>query len=262
MSEFISPLATVDPAANIAESVDIGPNCVVGPDVEIGPGTRLVANVVLRGRVTIGRYNMLHPGCVIGGEPQDISYREEPTSVTIGDHNIIREGVTINRGTAKDAGNTSLGNHCYLMACSHIAHDCQVGNQVIMANNASIAGHVHVGDYANFGGYSGVAQYRSIGAYTHIAAMSLVVKDVPDCLTVSGNPAGAAGLNLEGMRRQGFDKSVIKAVKDAYRAVYRSGHTTEEALAELKDLRAEFPLVDQFASSVESSKWGVVRPRG
>ena len=259
---MIDARAIVDSSARIGSDVSIGPWTIIGADVEIGDGTVVESHVVIKGPTRIGRNNHIYQFSTVGEDTPALAYQGEPTVLEIGDENTIREGVTIHRGMVQDDSKTAIGNGCLLMAYVHVGHDCIVGNHVIMANNASIAGHVHVGDYANFGGYSGVAQYRSIGAYTHIAAMSLVVKDVPDCLTVSGNPAGAAGLNLEGMRRQGFDKSVIKAVKDAYRAVYRSGHTTEEALAELKDLRAEFPLVDQFATSVESSKWGVVRPRG
>lgn len=229
MSEFISPLATVDPAATIADSVEIGPNCVIGPDVEIGPGTRLAANVVIRGRVKIGRYNMFHPGCVIGGEPQDLGYREEPTTVTIGDHNIIREGVTINRGTAKDVGNTSLGSHCYLMACAHIAHDCQVGDHVVMANGSMLGGHCKVHDYASLSGLVAAHHYVTIGSYAFVGGMSRVISDVPPYMLCEGQPARPRCPNVVALKRRNFDPEVVSALSDAHRLLYRRRVGLEQA---------------------------------
>ena len=147
------------------------------------------------------------------------------------------------------------------MAYVHVGHDCIVGNNVIMSNNASLAGHVEVGDYANFGGYAGVAQFRAIGAYTHMAAMSLILKDVPAYMTVSGNPAGAAGMNVEGMKRRGYEKATISALRQAHKVVYRSGLGVKEALTELAALRKEHAEVDLFATSIESSQWGIIRGR-
>ena len=148
------------------------------------------------------------------------------------------------------------------MAYVHVGHDCVVGDHVIMANNASLAGHVTVGDYANFGGYSGIPQFRAVGAYTHIAAMSLVVKDIPAYMTVSGNPAYAAGLNLEGMKRRGISPEAIRAVKEAYKTVYRQGLRVQDALDKIADLRRDFSEVELYAASIENSQWGITRGRG
>ena len=159
-------------------------------------------------------------------------------------------------------GKTVIGSHCLLMAYVHVGHDCVVGDHVIMANNASLAGHVTVGDYANFGGYSGIPQFRSVGAYTHIAAMSLILKDTPAYVTVTGNPGYVAGLNLEGMKRRGYDKATMKALRDAYKLVYRKGLLLEEALQQMASIRSDFDEVELFAQSLESSEYGIVRGRG
>ena len=181
----------------------------------------------------------------------------------IGENTIIREGVTIHRGMAEGGtGRTKIGKNCLLMAYVHVGHDCVVGDHVVMANNASLAGHVVVGDHANFGGYCGIPQFRSIGTGTHIGGMSLVLKDVPAYMTVSGNPAVAVGLNIEGMKRRGFAKETRLALREAHRIVYRRGLVVAEALSALQELRVEHPEVELFAQSVESSEWGIIRGRG
>jgi UDP-N-acetylglucosamine acyltransferase len=198
----------------------------------------------------------------VGEDTPAFAFAGEETHLTIGENTVIREGVTIHRGMTKGGiSRTEVGKNCLLMAYVHIGHDCIVGDHVVMANNASLAGHVVVGDYANFGGYSGIPQFRQIGAYTHIAAMSLVLKDVPAYMTVSGNPAVAVGLNTEGMKRRGYSKETSSALRQAHRIVYRNGLTVKEALAELAPIRAEFAEVDLFAQSVESSQWGIIRGR-
>lgn len=222
MSGFISPSASVHPSAQIADSVEVGPNCHVGPNVKIEGGTRLLANVVVRGHVTIGRYNTLHPGSVIGGEPQDISYREEPTTVAIGDHNIIREGVTINRGTAKDIARTTLGNHCYLMACSHIAHDCVVGDHVIIANGSMLGGHCHVHDYASISGSVAAHHFVTIGSYAFVGGMSRVLQDVPPFMLSEGQPAKPRCVNMVALKRNDFPSDVMRALSDTHRLIYRA----------------------------------------
>jgi UDP-N-acetylglucosamine acyltransferase len=161
----------------------------------------------------------------------------------------------------QDQGETIIGDRCLLMAYVHVGHDCVLGNDVIMANNAAVSGHCKVGDFANFGGYAGVPQYRNVGAYSHIAGMSLVLKDVPAYLTVMGNPAAAIGLNVEGMRRRGYGKELIQALKDAHRTVYRSGLTVKEACAALKAPAEAHPEVATFLASIQDSRWGIVRPR-
>ena len=161
----------------------------------------------------------------------------------------------------QDEGQTIIGDRCLLMAYVHVGHDCVLGNDVIMANNAAVSGHCKVGDFANFGGYAGVPQYRNVGAYSHIAGMSLVLKDVPAYMTVMGNPASAIGLNVEGMRRRGYSKALIQALKDAHRTVYRSGLTVKEACAALEAPAATYPEVAIFLASIQDSRWGIVRPR-
>ncbi len=174
-------------------------------------------------------------------------YTGEPTTLTIGDDNVIREGVTIHRGTVQGQGRTVIGNHNLLMAYVHIGHDCTLGDYVIMANNASVSGHVSVGDHANFGGYAGIPQYRSIGAHSHIGGMSLVLKDVPAFVTVSGNPAGAVGLNIEGMRRRGIADDVVAALRECYRVVYGAGLTVKEALVRIEPSAQRHAEVRLFA---------------
>ena len=258
---MIDPRAIVDPSARIGADVEIGPWTIVGADVEIGDGCSIASHVVLKGPTTIGRNNRIFQFSTVGEDTPALAYRGEATRLDIGDDNVIREGVTIHRGTVQDDGRTVIGDHNLLMAYVHIGHDCVVGDHVIMANNASISGHVRVGDWANFGGYSGVPQYRSIGAHTHIAGMSLVLKDVPAFLTVGGNPAGAVGLNAEGMRRRGFSTETMDALREAYDVVYRRRLTVKEALESIGSLAAKHPEVATFVQSIESSRWGIIRGR-
>ena len=259
---MIDPRAIIDPSARIGANVTIGPWTLVGPDVEIGDDCVIASHVVLKGPTRLGCRNRIYQFASIGEDTSDLSYRGEPTTLEVGDDNVFREGVNIHRGTVKDQGRTVIGSHCLLMPYVHVAHDCVIGDHVILANYAAVSGHVRVGDHANFGGYAGVAQFRSVGAHTHLAAMSLVIKDVPDFVTVMGNPAAVVGPNVEGMRRRGLSDDVIKQVRTAYKIVYRSGLTVQEACAELEDLAARVPEVAGFLKGVRDSKWGIVRPRG
>ncbi|MEQ9451846.1 MAG: acyl-ACP--UDP-N-acetylglucosamine O-acyltransferase [Pseudomonadales bacterium] len=260
---MIDGRAIVDPEATLGENVSIGPWSIVGAGVVLGDNVQIASHCVVKGPANIGAGVRIFQFATVGEDTPALAYAGEATTLEIGANTIIREGVTIHRGMAEGGiGRTEIGENCLLMAYVHVGHDCLVGNNVIMANNASLAGHVTVGDYANFGGYSGIPQFRAVGAYTHIAAMSLVVKDVPAYLTVSGNPAFAAGLNLEGMKRRGVSADAIKAVKSAYKIVYRQGLLVADALAQLAPLRAEFDEVERFAQSVESSQWGIIRGRG
>ncbi len=256
MSELISPQASVHPSAKIADSAEIGPNCYVGPHVEIAGGTRLLANVVVRGHVKIGRYNVIHPGAVIGGEPQDISYREEPTTVQIGDHNILREGVTINRGTAKDIGTTTLGDHCYLMACSHVAHDCQVGNRVIIANGSMLGGHCRVHDFASISGSVAAHHYVTIGSYAFIGGMSRVLQDVPPFMLCEGQPARPRCVNMVALKRNDFPADVMRALSDAHRLIYRARVGLDHAREILRSESKLLPQVTQLLDFVEQQQQG------
>lgn len=256
MTELISPQAAVHPSAKIADSVEIGPHCVIGPDVEIEAGTRLIANVVVRGHVRIGRYNLIHPGTVIGGEPQDISYRNEPTSVTIGDHNIIRECVTINRGTVKDNSNTAIGDHCYFMACSHVAHDCQVGDHVIMANGTMLGGHCRVHDFASLSGAVAVHHFVTIGSYAFVGGMSRVLQDVPPYMLNEGQPARPRCVNIVALKRNEFPKDVIKALTEAHRLLFRARVGLDHAREILRSEGKLVPQVNQVLDFVQQQQEG------
>lgn len=258
---MIDERAVVSPKAEVHADAYIGPYAIIGDDVVIGRGTRVEAHAVVKGPTTIGEDNRIFQFASIGEDTSDLSYRGEPTTLEIGDGNVFREGVTVHRGTVKDQGRTVIGNHCLLMPYVHVAHDCVLGDHVILANYAAVSGHVRVGDYANFGGYAGVAQYRTVGAHTHLAAMSLVIKDVPDFVTVAGNPAAAAGPNVEGLKRRGFSAETIRHIRHAYRVMFRSGLTAEEACRQLDPLAAEVPEVASFVAGVRASRWGIVRPR-
>ncbi len=259
---MIDGRAIIDPSAVLGENVSVGPWSIIGADVELGDNVEVASHVVVKGPTKIGAGVKIFQFSTVGEDTPAFAFAGEETHLTIGENTVIREGVTIHRGMTKGGiSRTEVGKNCLLMAYVHIGHDCIVGNHVVMANNASLAGHVVVGDYANFGGYSGIPQFRHIGAYTHIAAMSLVLKDVPAYMTVSGNPAVAVGLNTEGMKRRGYAKETTAALRQAHRIVYRNGLTVKEALAELAPMRAEFAEVDLFAQSVESSEWGIIRGR-
>jgi len=257
----IDPRAIIDPRAEVAEGVSIGPWTTIGPGVVVGSGCRIASHVVLKGPTTLGLNNTIYQFSTIGEDTPALAYKGETTRLEIGDNNIIREGVTIHRGTAQDQSCTRIGSHNLLMAYVHVGHDCELGDHIIMANNASVSVHVRVGDYANFGGYAGIPQYRSIGAFSHIAGMSLVLKDVPAYVTVGGHPAFAVGLNLEGMRRRNMNSQVVAALKEAYSFVYRRGHTVTEALTSMAELSRSYPEVAHFAATIRDSKIGIVRPR-
>lgn len=228
MSVLIADTACVDPNAELADDVEIGPYCVVGPDVKIGAGSRLLAHVCVIGVTTIGTGNVLSPFCVIGGDPQDISYRGTPTRVEIGDNNIIREGVTINRGTEKEDGLTKIGSNCYFMANAHVAHDCKIGDRVSIANNTMLGGHVHVQSHAILSGSVGVHQFVSIGAYSFSGGMSRITHDVPPYMLIDGNPFKVRCINVVGLKRNGLEHA-IDPLHEAHRLIYRAKTTPDQA---------------------------------
>ena len=257
----IDPRAIVDPSAKIGDNVQIGPWSIVGADVEVGDDCVIASHVVLKGPTKLGRRNRIYQFSTIGEDTPALAYGGEATTLLVGDDNVFREGVTIHRGMVQDQGQTVIGSRCLLMAYVHVGHDCVLGDDVIMANNSAVSGHCNVGDHANFGGYAGVPQYRNIGAHAHVSGMSLVLKDVPAYMTVMGNPANAIGLNVEGMRRRGYGEETMRALKEAHRIVYRSGHTIEAACDALGALAEEHPEVALFKASIQDSQWGIVRPR-
>ena len=256
---MIHPTALIDPAAELAEDVRVGPYSVIEANVTIGAGTDIGPHVVIKGTTRIGSQNRIFQFASIGEEPQDKKYAGEPTSLEIGDRNTIREFVTINRGTAQDDGVTRLGDDNWIMAYVHIAHDCRIGNETIFANNASLAGHVSVGDYAILGGFTLVHQFCSIGAYSLTAFGSGISKDVPPFVTVGGTPARAHGLNMEGLRRRGFPEESRKALRRAYRTLYRESLSLQDALAALREQAASSAEVGKLVKFLEQQSRGIVR---
>lgn len=256
---MIHELALIEPGAQIGNNVTIGPWTYVGKDVVIGDDCEISSHVVINGPTKMGKGNRIFQFASIGEECQDLKYAGEPTELIIGDNNTFRECCTVHRGTIQDNSLTKIGSNNLFMAYTHVAHDCMVGNHCILANNASIAGHVHVGDYAILGGMSGVHQFCQIGAHSFIAANSLVLKDVPPYVMASGHGAKPFGLNSEGLKRRGFEKSAILAIKRAYKAVYRNALTIEDAVAELRVMAKDTPEITMFADFIESSSRGIIR---
>ena len=256
---MIDPRAVVDPRAQIAPDAQIGPFCVIGPDVEIGPRTVVSSHVVIRGPTRIGADNRIFQFASVGEDSADQKYRGEPTRLVIGDRNVIREGVTIHRGTVQDRAETSIGDDNLLMAYAHVGHDSVIGNHAILVNNAAIAGHVVVGDWAILGGYALVHQRVHIGAHSFAAMGSAIGKDVPAFVIVSGSPARAKGINQEGLRRRGFDQHAIAALRLAYRIVYRQKFKVDEALRALGELAAEHEAVRVFADAIAVATRGIAR---
>ncbi|MCG6971081.1 MAG: acyl-ACP--UDP-N-acetylglucosamine O-acyltransferase [Gammaproteobacteria bacterium] len=256
---MIHPQAIVDPKANIAPGVSIGAFSIIGADVIIEEGTWVGPHVVINGPTTIGKNNKIYQFASIGEAPQDKKYAGEPTRLEIGDNNIIRESVTISRGTAQDSGVTRLGNDNLIMAYAHIAHDCQVGNSTVFANSTSLAGHVHVADYVIFGGFTLVHQFCKIGAYCFTAMGSAISKDVPPYLRVAGHMAKPYGLNSEGLKRRGFSPDAIAQLRDAYKILYRSSLTLEQATQRLSEKAEASKEIKYFLDFIKASGRGIIR---
>jgi len=253
----IHSTAIIDPSAIIGKDVQIGPYSVIGPRVEIGADTWVGPHVVINGPTKIGRDNRIFQFSSIGEITQDLKYKGEETFLEIGDHNIIREFCTVNRGSVQDKSITRIGNHNLLMAYVHIAHDCIIGNHVVFSNNASLAGHVVIEDHVVLGGFSGVFQFCRVGAHSFISTNSVVIKDVPPYVKVSGYYAKPFGLNTVGLQRRGFTAEAVTELKRAYRIIYRNGLTVANALNELKALIS--PEVQQLIQFIENSSAGIVR---
>jgi len=256
---LIDPRAIIDPNARLADNVEVGPWSIIGPDVEIGEGTVIGPHVIVKGPTVIGRHNRIYQFSSVGEDTPDLKYKGEPTRLVIGDHNVIREGVTLHRGTVQDRSETTIGSHNLLMAYVHVGHDSVIGDHCILVNNTALAGHVHVGDWAILSGFTLVHQHCRIGAHSFSGMGTAIGKDVPAFVTVFGNPAEARSMNFEGMKRRGFSEDAMQALRRAYKAVYRKGLTVEEALGELADEAARFPEVALFCDSVRSSTRGITR---
>jgi UDP-N-acetylglucosamine acyltransferase len=253
------PSAIISPKAILDEKVEVGPFSVIGEGVEIGSGTRVESHVIINGPTEIGKNNHIFQFSSIGDGSPDKKYKGEPTKLLIGNNNVIREGVTIHRGTIQESGITEIGNNILLLAYSHVAHDCVIEDDVVLTNQAALAGAVRVGRGAILGGYAIVHQYCSLGAYSFCAMGSAVNKDIPAFVKVRGNPATPFGINTLGLKRIGFSAEKIDALRSAYRTTYRSKLTIEEALKQLEPLMSKFEEVKIFVNSVKNSNRGIAR---
>lgn len=256
---MIHPSAIVHPGARIGAGVSVGAYSIVGEHVQLDDGTWIGPHVVIGGHTRIGRENRIFQFASIGEIPQDKKYRGEPTRLEIGDRNTIREFCTLNCGTAQDAGVTRIGDDNWIMAYVHIAHDCQVGNSTIFANNAQLAGHVKVGDFAILGGFTGVHQFVRIGAHTMTGVGTVVLQDLPPYVTAAGNTAKPFGINAEGLKRRGFSAESIAGIKRAYRTLYRSGLGLDEAREQIAQARAQAPELGLLVEFLSVPGRGIVR---
>ena len=256
----VHPTAIIDPQARVPASCTVGPYCVIGPDVELGENCHLVSHVTLEGPTRIGFDNGFFPFCSIGMAPQDLSYRGEPTRLEIGDHNQIREFVTINRGTAKGHGVTRIGSHTLIMAYSHVAHDCIIGDHVILANAATLGGHVTVEDWATVGALCPVHHFVRVGAYAFIGGGTTITRDVlPFSKTAAERGTHAYGINAVGLERRGFSKERIRKIHHAYKLLLASKLNTSQALEKLKSESSRGEDVDMLIRFIESSERGVIK---
>ena len=261
----IHPSALVDPSAELDDSVSVGPFTTIGPHVKVASGTRIGSHCVIEGRTTIGRDNQIFQFNSLGAIPQDKKYAGEPCELIIGDRNVIREFCTFNIGTAGDLGVTTIGNDNWIMAYVHLAHDCQIGNHTIFANNTQLAGHVHVGDWVILGGFTVVHQFCKLGAHSFTAMNSLLFADLPPYVMCQGQPALARSMNFEGLKRRGFSQEQIQTVKSIYKILYRDGLTLEKSIQAIDSLGTTQPqgkevsaLMLDFLRSVSPQR-GIVR---
>lgn len=255
----IHPTAIIDPAAKLADDVVVGPYTIIGGDVEIGERCVIEPHVIIKGPTTIGDDNHIYQFSSIGEATPDLKYKGEPTRLAIGNHNIIREGVTLHRGTIQDRSETAIGDHNLIMAYAHVGHDSVIGNHCILVNNAALAGHVHIGDWAILGGFTLVHQYCHIGAHCFTGMGSAIGKDVPAYMMVTGSPAEVKTVNAEGLSRRGFSKASIRTLQKAYKIIYRKGLTLKEAISELDVLASDCEELQTLIDSLKSSKRGIVR---
>ncbi|MBK1648874.1 acyl-ACP--UDP-N-acetylglucosamine O-acyltransferase [Rhabdochromatium marinum] len=256
---MIHPSAVIDADADLHPQVEVGPFAVIGAGVRIGRGCRIGSHAVIKGPTRMGEDNQVFQFAVVGEAPQDMKFAGEPTELVIGERNVIREFATLHRGTVQDQGVTRIGNDNLLMAYTHVAHDCRIGDHVIMANAASLGGHIQIDDWAILGGFTIVHQFCRIGAHCFTSLGSVVTKDIPPFVTVSGHPARARGVNVEGLRRRQFDTERIRHIRQGYRLLYRSGLLIDEAIARLRELGTEAPDVALMAEFVASRARSLLR---
>lgn len=255
---MIHPTAIVDPTAQLASDVEVGPFSVIGPDVEIDAGSVIGPHVVIKGPTRIGKRNRIFQFASVGEDCQDKKYAGESTRLEIGDDNVIRESVTLHRGTIQDRGVTTIGSRNLFMAYSHVGHDCVIGDDCILANQATLAGHVKLGNFAILGGLSAIHQFCHMGEHAMVGGCSAITKDVPAFIMVSGNPASPHGLNSIGLKRRGFSDEGVRALGEAYRLVYRKGLTLEQAVSEIES-RFSLDETQRFLDSIKVSQRGIIR---
>lgn len=256
---LIHPTAIIDSSSVLAEDVSVGPYSIIGPHVEIGAGSKIESHVVIKGPTTIGKNNHIYQFSSIGESTPDLKYKGELTRLVMGDNNVIREGVTIHRGTIQDRSETTIGDDNLIMAYAHVGHDSVVGNHCVIVNNAALAGHVHVGDWAILGGYTLVHQYCHIGPHSFTGMGSAIGKDVPAYMMVSGSPAEVKTINSEGLSRRGFTKAEIRLLQKAFKVIYRQNKMVAEALVELELLSKESKTILPLIESLKNSTRGIVR---
>ena len=256
---LIDPRAIIDPTAELGEGVRVGPWSVIGPNVSLGDGTVVESHVVIKGPTAIGKNNRIFQFASVGEDTPDLKYNGEPTTLVVGDNNVIREGATIHRGTVTGRNETRIGNSNLIMAYAHIGHDSVVGNHCILVNNAALAGHVHIDDWAILGGFTLVHQFCYIGSHCFTGMGSVIGKDVPAYVMVNGSPAAAKSINKEGLRRRDFSKEQISAINTGYKIIYRRGLTTDEALTELHNLALKHDCINPLIHSLKSASRGIVR---
>ncbi|MEQ1583987.1 MAG: acyl-ACP--UDP-N-acetylglucosamine O-acyltransferase [Candidatus Nitrotoga sp.] len=253
------PTAIIHPNAKLADNVEVGAYSIIGEYVEIGENTHVGSHVVIGGHTCIGQHNRIFQFCSLGEIPQDKKYAGEPTRLEIGDNNTIREFCTFNIGTSQDAGVTRVGNDNWIMAYVHLAHDCQIGSHTIFANNATLAGHVRIDDYAILGGFSMVHQFCQIGMHAITGMGAVLSQDVPPYITAAGNPTAPHGINSVGLKRRGFSNAAVMAIKRAYKTLYKSGLTLEQAKVVIEDQAAEYPDLNALVDFLGRSQRGVIR---
>ncbi len=253
------PTAIIHPGAQLAGDVEVGAYSVIGEHVEIDAGTVIGPHVVIDGHTHIGRDNQIFQFSSLGAAPQDKKYAGEPTRLEIGNNNTIREFCTLNLGTAQDAGVTRVGDHNWIMAYVHLAHDCQIGNHTIFANNAQLAGHVSVADHAILGGFTVVHQFCQIGAHVITGMGTILLQDLPPYITASGNPAAPYGINSEGLKRRGFSSPAIMAIKRAYKTLYKSGLALEQAQEAIQEQVQEHPELQALVDFLSHTQRGIIR---
>ena len=256
---MISNQSEIDPKAEIDEGVTLGPWCIVGPGVRIRSGTVIESHVVIRANTTIGTNNRFHQFCSVGEDPADKKFEGEETWLEIGDDNVVREGVTLHRGTGAGGGHTKIGDDNLMMAYGHVAHDCIVGSHTVFANNVGLCGHVTIDDWAILGGYAGVNQFLTVGAHAMIGGMTHISNDVPAYMIVSGRPATVRSVNTIGLERRGFDKESIAEIREAFKILYKRNYSLQEAIDQIRVLSENCAPLAALVASLESSKKGIHR---